>query len=951
MVCKRKRLWVALGVVIATGAASAEVFAQQQQPVPEAQPTDMGAVTVLGSRIKRSDSDTSQPVLSLSRDEIQAQGRTTIGEVLQQITATGAAINSNVNSGGSGQNRVSLRNLGSNRTLILVNGRRWVGGSGLSGDVDLNSIPTAAVERVEVLKDGASSIYGSDAIGGVVNVILREDFEGVEANAYFGQYDVGDGARESLDLSMGKVGERYSATFGVSRVVQDPVGAGDREISAVPVFGATPGFRGVANTPNGRFSVSRNGAGAFTNDGPGTAFRPFQAPGDNYNTAPDRYLAVGQEMNALFGNARVDLTDSVRLKLTSQYVERETAQLLPVNAVLLGGLAGGRYSGDIAISADSVYNPLGQDVVWVGRMLTESGGRLITRDVDTTAVNIAFEGELQLGERLWDWDAGYFFGRTRSHDSAAGQQDYRRVREAVGPSMIGADGRPICVATAGDASSVIAGCVPLDLMGGEGSVTPEMLQYVNFLENSRLGYEQRSAYANVTGELARLPGGMLAFAAGLEHRRESGFDTPDPLIQSGVTNGFTRDPTSGSYEVDEAYLEFAVPLVQGVTGAQLLDLSVATRYSDYSNFGDTLNSKFGFRWKPVDAVMVRGNWSEGFRAPSIRELYQGQASNNQQNITDPCAATLQGAPLPDPVACTGVPADLDQQQSALSVTAGGNPDVGPETAISRTLGVVYSPEGVPGLDLSLDWWKIAIEDTISTLGAQNVLNQCYRAGNADLCGLVDRNEFGQITAVRNVRANLGSVEVEGYDFSLGYRTSKGVLGSFGARWDTTYLARYESNSGLSLSGGGGESSGSGNLAGTGSNWRVRSNLMLSWQGESIGANWNMRYYSRLVESCGSLGAEARVVCSDPDRYVESVSVDDAGNRVAESVWQPRNRIPSAVYHDASIYADLPWNGRVTVGVNNVFERDPPISVTSTNSFGPEYEIPGRFLYMRYQQAF
>ncbi|WP_149193306.1 TonB-dependent receptor domain-containing protein [Luteimonas suaedae] len=947
---KRDQLRDAIRFILAMGAVAVAVPAVQAQE-PSDPPTELQKVEVLGSRIKRVDAETSQPILTLNREEIQAQGRTSIGDVIQAITAAGAALNSNVNSGGSGQNRVSLRNIGSARTLILVNGRRWVGGSGLSGDVDLNSIPTAAVERIEVLKDGASSIYGSDAIGGVVNVILRDAFDGIEANGYYGQFDVGDGARESADFTAGTVRDRFSAMFGISRVSENAVGAGDREISAVPVFGTTPGFRGSANTPNGRFSLERSGSGAFTNDGPGTPFRPLRLPADNYNTAPDRYLSVDQEMTSLFGNATVDFTDNLRLKVTSQYLERETGQKLPVNALVFGGLASGRYSGDMTISADSLYNPFGEDVAWGGRMLTEAGGRMITRDVDTTAVNVALEGAFTLNDRLWDWDLGYFFGRTRSNDTATGQQDYRRVRDAIGPSMSGADGTPVCVSTPGDLSTAIAGCVPLDLLGGAGSVIPEMLEYINFVESSYLGYEQKTLFANLTGELVQLPAGPLAFATGIEHRKETGHDTPDPLIASGVTNGFSREPTAGEYEVDEAYVEFAVPLVEGRPGMQLLDLSIASRYSDYSNFGDTINSKFGFRWKPVDSLMVRGNYSEGFRAPSIRELYHGQSSNNQQNLTDPCAATLQGEPLPNPVACAGVPADLDQSGSALSVTSGGNPDLGPETADSRTLGIVYSPGWASGLDLSLDWWQVAIDDTISTLGAQSVLDQCYRAGNDDLCRLVSRDEFGQVASVSNIRTNLGTVEVEGYDMSASYRLPEGEWGRLGIRWDTTYLTRSESDSGLDLGGGGVQSTGSGNMVGTGSNWRIRSNLMLSWQRGMVGANWNMRYYSRLHETCTSLGNEARNVCSEPDRYVDGLVERPDGTWVVAPVWRPRNRIPSAVYHDISAFVELPWDGRVTLGVNNAFDRDPPISVTSPNSFGPEYEIPGRFLYMRYHQAF
>ena len=242
---------IAVGAIAGTGSA----FAQDAAPQPqEKEATTLDRIEVTGSRIKRTDIETSQPVFSLSRDEITAQGLTSVGDVIQNITANGSTLNSTFNNGGNGETRVSLRNLGSNRTLVLVNGRRWVGGTGLGGAVDLNTIPTAAVERIEVLKDGASTIYGSDAIAGVVNVILRQNFEGAEANAYIGQFDKGDGTRQAYDFTIGSAGDRFTAMLGFGWVKEEPVMAGDREISAEPVFGTGNSF-GSGTTPGGRFAL------------------------------------------------------------------------------------------------------------------------------------------------------------------------------------------------------------------------------------------------------------------------------------------------------------------------------------------------------------------------------------------------------------------------------------------------------------------------------------------------------------------------------------------------------------------------------------------------------------------------------------------------------------------------------------------------------------------------
>ena len=241
----------------------------------------------------------------------------------------------------------------------------------------------------------------------------------------------------------------------------------------------------------------------------------------------------------------------------------------------------------------------------------------------------------------------------------------------------------------------IAGCVPLNLLGGVGSITPEMLNFVSFTAHDEYNYTQKNYYANISGDLFDLPGGPLGFSFGLEHRTEDGYDSPDALINSGNTTGNARTATAGGYDLDEAYLELAVPVLADVPFAKLLDFSVATRYSDYSNFGDTLNSKFGFRWKPIDDLLVRGNWSEGFRAPSIAELFAGQA-DSFPTLTDPC----NNANFPDQIptaqarcVAEGVPAGGYQQDNQqIRITVGGNPDLLPETSESHHLRLRLQPE-------------------------------------------------------------------------------------------------------------------------------------------------------------------------------------------------------------------------------------------------------------------
>ena len=949
----RDAISFALVASATTLAGTGVAFAQETEGE---QATTLDRIEVTGSRIKRTDIETSQPVFSLSRDDIQAQGLTSVGDVIQNLSANGATLNTTMNNGGNGETRVNLRNLGSNRTLVLVNGRRWVGGTGLGGAVDLNTIPTAAVERIEVLKDGASSIYGSDAIAGVVNVILRQNFDGAEANAYFGQFDKGDGTRQSYDFTVGSVGERWSAMLGIGYVKEEPVFAGDRAISAVPVFGSTPGLGGSSTTPDGRFAIcpDSNGDGVVCGAGDPAlqpngeyglwqvdtsnpnGFRPWGGTPDNYNFSPDNYLLTPQERVSLFASGSLDITDNLRFKVTTTYNRRESEQLLAAMPVVLGVPGAGTNGGDIFISADSVYNPYGQDINWIQRRVTETGGRLFAQQVDTFAFDGAFEGTFDIADKPFDWEAGYFFGENRANNSTDGLLGYTQLRNALGPSFIDDAG----VARCGTPDAIIEGCVPANFLGGanNGTLTQDMLDYLTFQAHDQFNYKQKTYYANVGGDLFDLPAGPLAFSFGVEHREESGFDHPDALINAGDTTGNARTATDGEYDLDEAYLELAIPVLADLPFAQLLDFSVATRYSDYSNFGDTLNSKFGFRWKPIDDLMVRGNWAEGFRAPSIAELFTG-VGDSFPTISDPCSnVNFAGLPADAQARCIadGVPnGGYTQINSQIRISVGGNPNLLPEKATNKTLGVVYNPSWLEGFDISLDWWNIKLEDTITAFTGQQILDDCYREGNTQACGLVTRSGAGNVTDLLSAGLNIGSTEAEGYDMTVGYRLPEAAWGKLSFIWDTTYLAKFENNEdGDNLAG-----EFAGDFGPT--YWRIRSNLAARWEMGDWGATWSARYYSALIEDCsGFNAANTELLCSIPVR------------QMPDGTNAPQNRMASTTYHDISGYWNAPWNAKIVLGVNNAFDKDPPFSATAfANSFDAQYEVPGRFYYMRYTQKF
>jgi iron complex outermembrane receptor protein len=907
--------------------------------------TTLEKIEVTGSRIKRADIETSQPIFSLSRAEIQKQGLTSVADVLQRVAANGAALNSTFNNGGDGSSGISLRNLGESRTLVLVNGRRWT--QGLTGSVDLNTIPAAMIERVEVLKDGASTIYGSDAIAGVVNIITRKNFEGAEAGAYFGQYSQGDGDRQSYDFTIGAGNDRGNVMIGASYVKEDAVMAGDREISA----GGPPFFGGQSGTGfPGSFVDPANNRRYVLN----AQLQPvrYVSSVHGYNTAPDNYLLTPQERTSLFAQADYGITDNVHFTTEVLYNERISEQLLAAMPVT-----------GMTMSSDSYYNPTNPNgrykgvvpggavdlVGSVNRRFQETGGRSFNQNVKNWHFYGGLEGSFDVAERGFDWDIGYRYDRTDENTLTYGLFNVAAIEAAYGPSFLdGADGIVKC----GGPGEVVAGCVPMDPLAGIGGISPAALAFAGFTAHDSSRVTSKSYYANLGGDIVDMPAGALAFAAGYEHRAESGQFDPDAFIAAGLSTGNGTKPTAGGYSLDEYFLELAIPVLADLPAAKLLDFSLATRYSDYSNFGNTLNSKFGFRWKPIDDLMIRGNWSEGFRAPTINNLYAGN-SDSFESYIDPCSSHsgMRGNPqVAARCSAENIPVTFEQpgdgssRQTLEPFTWASNSALQPETSDTRTLGFVYSPGWLQGFDVSLDWWKVEIENAISRPEAQFILDKCYAGSpgeQAIYCGLYSRDpnypgDPNIITEMQMPLLNLASYDVEGWDMTVRYKFPVTSFGKFSVTWDSTYTSNWstkattdsedEHRNGLYLS--------------RDPYWRIKSNMYLDWTLGDWGATWGMRYKSGLDEVCPFGASDANIAyCSDPDRMT-------ADGPAA------RNYIGAVTYHDVQVRYNTPWNATVSIGANNVFDKEPPLALTAPyNQFDPQYDLPGAFYYLQYRQRF
>jgi iron complex outermembrane receptor protein len=942
------------GKVCATLLTSAVVLAHAQDK-PTDEPDVLDEIEVTGTHIRGVDLEMQRSIQILRREDLDRTGMTNVGDILQAlIPANGQTLNRNINNSDSlhqGEVRLNLRGLGDNRTLVLVNGQRWV--TALDGGVDISTIPLALVERVEVLKDGASAIYGSDAIAGVVNIITRRRFDGGELELHAGQNDYDDGAEHSAKVTFGRAGDIWSFAVGVEAGRNDPIYSRNRAISATPSPGlplsATGGYFDIRQVP------SLGYAGYVLTPG-----RPGTSPDDFHlvNNATDRgfnaqdytYLQTPQERRAVFAQGRYEFTPTTALSVEALFDRREAAQrLAPPNLffseiTLKGPQAYG-------ISADNVYNPFHEEIPASYTRLIAMDQRDYDETVDVKRLHVGLDGLIEVAGRSLHWalDAT---GMRSDQDSHYGPDPlHSNVALAVGPSFFDANG----IAHCGTPDSVIAGCVPLNLFGPPTAITPAMVANLGAMLQERIEGQITDLDARVDGELASLPAGPIHFALGIERRIMSGADLPDPLEASGEANsqvdGSFGAATVGSDSVNEAYAELAVPLLKDRQFARDLELIAATRYSNYATFGSTTNSQFGARWKPDDDLLIRANYAQGFRAPSLYDLFQGQinAYGYLDDVCVPDAGTIPPRPAPY---CQkfGVPPNVSQPTLPVTITLGKNPNLGPETSRSYSFGAAWSPEQVANLELTLDWYDIQLRDAIGQRGPDFYLNDCYFVGNPVSCAHITRFPDGNLQHVLAQEENLpGGLEVEGTDFGLGY-VFENRFGKWALRWDVANLI-YSGEVGQPKRGTvlpDGTVAG-GNVVGEAVNWRWRSVGTLDFTRGAWNASVTSRFFSAVTEGCGHVINIAHLV-GDPSLY----NLCSDPYRVVDGYPAPSNHVASVLYFDFALGWEAPWRARISVGVRNAFDRNPPPLRSAGGgdiTFIPDYDVPGRFFWVSYRQQF
>ena len=944
-----------LGISTAIAAQVAPALAQDP---PKGDPGQkLETVLVTGSRIRRVDLETSNPVVTIGRQAIVSSGKLTVGDLIQELPSiAGNASNPQVNNeGGDGGSYVSLRGLGVNRTLILINGRRSISG-------DVNSIPANIIERIEVLKDGASSIYGSDAIGGVVNFILRKDFDGVEASADYGETSRGDGARRGATFTFGHSSEKGNITAGVNYNKFDLVSSGDRDFSKIAQYfssGEVAAVPGSSRTPTGRIYVpadlfpqlgcnaDSNGNISLTLSNPAGGGSPSDyrcyAGSDAFNYQAVNLLMTPQERTGLFVVGNYQLTEGVQVYLDAFHnktVSNFAIAPLPFDA-----------RGDaVEISADSYYNPFGvnfgpgdgtiADQQFLTRFTSlgqRAGYYTTTVDQAATGLNGAF------GDSSWHWDLSYVYGNYAQPNKTKGYVYYAGLREALGPSFLDPATNQV---TCGTPDAPIANCTPLNIFNIKDPQTIATLQKYATTPKYETRRSLRNVEANFSGDLFDLPAGTMSLAAGASYRKESQTNEVDFIAiadengNCAISQEACSSPLQGGFDVKEIYAELFAPLLKDAPFAHALNLTFGTRYSKYSNVGSTTNSKLAVEWRPIEDLMVRATVSEVFRAPNLEELYRGY-QGDAPIFHDPCI----GASLATPnIACENVPpgfggTGLSQSTGVITGSVISGIRLKPEHGQSYDYGVVYDPHWIEGLSLTADWWRIQLNDTIVNVNAQTIANICFVDNTSDFCRFIHRYSDGNVRFITEPTANLGSLDARGLDFGFRYALPETPIGVFLLHFDSTYTIRYDNqvNPLLPTLHVAGHYDGQfGNFA----RWRALAGV--NWKNGPFEASWRLNYIGRV-----SVGSNDPSQNSSADGCYLNPECD-------EGPWTStptRLRYGAYAYNNFSFAYNLePLKTRFEVGVDNAFDKNPPIfyqnNVLNANTDVSTYNIIGRFYWGR-----
>jgi outer membrane receptor protein involved in Fe transport len=908
-------------VVPAIPAFAADPPAPVAETVPE--------IVVTGSRIRIRDFEATSPITTVSAETIQETGQLSVEEVLNRLPQVVPGFTAHSNNPSNGTATVDLRGVGPARTLVLINGRRLTP-STQSGVVDLNNIPVRLIERVEVVTGGASAVYGSDALAGVVNFILKENFEGFDLGMQHGQSAQSDGQQKQMDVLLGgNFGEdRGNITAFASFFDRESVLQSAREFTRVdraqngsatgnarlpnvalnpyPTVGAFLG----GNNPSRNYAFNLNNNGGvrvWNNTLPETS---ADGAGDRYNFAPVNFLQSPGERISLGAMGNVKVSDKTTAYMDLMYVDsRNAAQLAPTPAVNVPFDPNSPLL-TAQVRALMAARPDPAAAGFLTRRMTEVGPRLREDKSKLQQAAVGFRGSLPYKD--WEFDVNYQYGRTEF--TGVTHNDVSRSKFAAGLSNCPEE-----------YLRFVPSCVAVNAFG-VGTITEEMADFIRLDFTDTTVFERQLMSATVNGSLAELPAGSLGFAVGAEHREDSSEFTPDLAKKTGDILGFNAaQPIAGKFDVSELFVEALVPLLKDVPGVRSLSLEAGLRYSDYSSVGEVTSYKAGLDWAPVSSLHVRGMFQRAVRAPSVFELFQA-GDQGFPAVDDPCASTLSDGSDQEVSAAVAAfcqqtwglnSATHIQTNGQIEVFSFGNPNLSEETSDTMTLGFALTPEAIPDLSLSVDYYSIEVTDFVNALGggATGVVLDCFASLDitSDACFSQDLNQLlvfrdgvGDLKA-RVPTANLSQLKTDGVDLSVNYQLPFGLQANLLVTW----LGSYDLD-GIDYAG----TIGAFNISGAFPEYKA--NLRLGYDFGPVDLSYNLQY----LDSMDNQG-----------------TIPDFGATTFKGV-------SSTIYHDLSARWDIKESLELSLGVRNLTDEQPKFfdRPIDQNTDPSTFDMLGRFYF-------
>lgn len=956
VVAPQSRRLIHLAVLSALAATTAHAE-DQTKPATSASASDdtLEEVVVTGSRIRRVDAETASPVLTVDSSLIQESGAQTAGDLAMMLpNVNGSATNGSVNNGGGfGESNIELRGLDAKRTLILLDGRRF-GVPGNNDAIDVAQIPLSIIDHVEVLKEGAGAVYGSDAVAGVVNFITRKDMQGAEITGDYGRTTADDGAHRQFSLTFGDHSDKMDFMLSGRYQVQDSVLEARRDFSKYALYNSSSSIYrgGSSRTPTGRIYLP-TGSTLATQFGcssvtkitgtVGTSlanYRCFNSGGandDHYNYAPANYLMTPQERGSIFSNVNYKINDNI--SAYAQVLYNRTHSGFEQAALPFDSNAD-----NVVVSQYSMYNPFGIDFGGNSGLNTDAEWRLLglgTRHSDSTTGTLNFSGGLKgnLFHTGWTWDLYAAYDRVDNNQRVDGYFFADRLAQALGPSMM-VNGVPTCVSTPGNASTAISGCTPINIFAvndptAASAADQAAMANISTDYNTAYTARKKSFSFDTQGSVFTLPAGEAQADVGIEHTYSDSSYVADQIViaqpplyvSCQISQEACTGDVAGHISNTDVFGELLIPVLKNLPAVKSLNVDLGVRLSDYSTSGNTTKGTFKLEYKPISDLLIRATFAQIYRVGTIGDYYASPV-NTSANFTDPCNGLTQAKLAANPNlarACAGVPTDGSFEESNSQITGliTSNPDLKPESGRVVTAGFVYEPSYVPGLSFDTDYWSYTIDNVITSLDPNYAIQQCI--ANGSFCNLVQRyssgGSAGQILVFQLPTSNLGTLKTSGVDLGVKYQLSTSI-GTFKADVNVTHVMDYTSVIG-------GDST---QYAGTYSvqygndtKWRGLASLQWGWNGFTALAT--EQYINKLIIPNGSPGSADPVV-----------------------------KIPSIWYTNLTLgYTVAPTNTRIQAGVDNLFNRQPPLfyqnNVLNANTDVSTYDTLGRRWFVSLTQKF